>query len=81
MDRMNTSENNAYVVGPVLDFYLKILEYAANPIIVALGIVGNILSFCVMVYKRNRSSPPSIYMAGLAVSDFFGILTVGGVIL
>jgi hypothetical protein len=39
------------------------------PIIVAIGFIGNTLTFLVTLRKKNRHLPASLYMAMLALSD------------
>lgn len=48
------------------------------PILVVLGLVGNVISFLVMVQPHNRSTSSCLYMACLAVSDSIFLLVGGG---
>lgn len=86
---VNTTRSNELTLIPVvpklqlgyaINLYMDILEHAINPIIIVLGMIGNVLSFLVMVNKRNRSSSTCIYMACLAISDIFGLIAIMGVI-
>ena len=47
------------------------------PIIVPIGLVGNLLSPLVILHKKNRQISCSIYMAALAVIDSFMLLFGG----
>ena len=45
-----------------------------SSLIVGIGIIGNILSLCVLTRKKFRKLSVSVYLRGLAVSDFFTLL-------
>ena len=47
------------------------------PIIVPVGMIGNILSFLVMIRKENRRISCCLYMAALAVSDSVALFRKG----
>ena len=47
------------------------------PFIVLIGIIGNVLSFLVMIEPRNRHISTCIYMASLSVSDTILIIYQG----
>ena len=44
------------------------------PLIVAIGIIGNILSLCVLSRKKFRNLSVSVYLRGLAVADVSSLL-------
>ncbi|XP_076444961.1 neuropeptides B/W receptor type 2-like [Babylonia areolata] len=45
------------------------IDYVYVPICSALGIAGNLISFCVLLSSRMSGASTSVYMAALAVSD------------
>ena len=47
-----------------------------SPFLLVIGTVGNILSICVLVRKRMRKHPASVYLVGLACADL-GVLYIG----
>ena len=46
------------------------------PVIIAVGLLGNSLSFAVMIQKHNRQASCCVYMAALATSDNITLLSV-----
>ena len=59
-----------FKIGTVINVYLP-------PVIVVLGVVGNILSFLVTIQPHNRRFPPGLFMSVLAVFDLF--MNLGGI--
>ena len=55
---------NAYIGSPGSTIFLIVA-----PIILGIGILGNIASFLVMTSRDMRSKPTSVYLATLAVFD------------
>lgn len=49
--------------------FTRILYTIGVPIICVFGIVGNVLSFRVFIFKSFRNNSSSIYIAALSVSD------------
>ena len=47
----------------------KYIDYYWFPVLIPLGLVGNSLSFLVMVKKSNRKISTCIYMAAISVND------------
>jgi hypothetical protein len=45
------------------------------PVIVAIGFVGNTLTFLVTMRKKNRHLPSSLYMASIAVADNMSLVS------
>lgn len=60
---------------PTFQAALKVQRYGA-PIVIILGLVGNILSFLVMMQKHNRSKSTCIYLAALALTDIGSLITL-----
>ena len=50
-------------------FTVRSLNLYLQPIIVVIGLFGNITSFCVFVGSNLRHLSSSVYLAGLAISD------------
>ena len=63
------SSLTAYKIGIIIHVYLPM-------VILPLGIVGNILSFLVMVQSQNRGRSTCIYMAALALSDTLNLVVL-----
>ena len=63
------SSLTAYKIGIIIHLYLPI-------VILPLGIVGNILSFLVMVQSQNRGRSTCMYMAALALSDTLNLFVL-----
>ncbi|XP_076435803.1 uncharacterized protein LOC143275517 [Babylonia areolata] len=64
---------------PSPDVAIKVLarfHLIAVPVIVVLGIVGNVLSFCIFVSKTLRRTSCSLYLAARCVSDTGFLLSV-----
>ncbi|XP_074650326.1 cysteinyl leukotriene receptor 1-like [Tubulanus polymorphus] len=72
MDLNETSQINE--TCPQYNFvYVTVtgLEYYAPPVIVIVGLFGNILTFLAMVKGSNRKKSTCFYMASLAIADSF----------
>ena len=50
-------------------YAIRNFEVYFVPVIIAVGLVGNVLSFLVFTYTYLRRLPSSIYMAALAIAD------------
>ena len=57
-----------YRIGNALHFYIL-------PCVLFLGLIGNLLSFCVMMQGPNRHIPCSVFFAALSVSDNIVMVT------
>ena len=66
----------AAFMEPEFQLGLKIQRYGA-PIIIILGLIGNTLSFLIMIQRGNRGLSTCIYLAALAVTDNGSLLTLG----
>ena len=47
----------------------------ASPVILVIGVVGNVLSIAVMMEKGNRNNAFAVYLSALAVADTGSLLT------
>ena len=68
--------NKAVFMEPEFQLAFKIQRYG-EPIIIILGLIGNTLSFLIMIQKGNRRLSTCIYLAALAVTDNGSLLTLG----
>ena len=55
----------AYTIYKIADF-INIYWY---PVLIPIGVVGNTLSFLVMVKPNNRKMSTCIYMAAISIND------------
>ena len=58
-------EVEAYTIFKIANF-IKIYWF---PVLIPVGLVGNILSFIVMIKPKNRNMSTCIYMAAISIND------------
>ena len=70
---IDTTENSSTFIAEVETFLTYKIAYYINqywfPILVPIGLIGNTLSFLVMIKPNNRKVSTCIYMAAISVND------------
>ena len=58
-------EVEGYTIFKIADF----INFYWFPVLIPVGLVGNILSFLVMIKPNNRKMSTCIYMAAISIND------------
>ncbi|XP_030767567.1 thyrotropin-releasing hormone receptor [Sitophilus oryzae] len=73
---MSWNDSNDYQFCHPFHSYLQFFTIFYTPIIVAIGLIGNLLSFFVLLTTHLKLRSSSYYLAALAISDFGFLVTV-----
>ena len=69
---LETDKQNTFVQEAGTYIAFKVAKYIATnwfPVLIPLGLAGNILSFLVMIRPKNRKVSTCIYMAAISIND------------